>query len=167
MIDIEPVTRAERARLVDIFLELEAYYFADQAASQSEIEAYLTDSLFAEHSGVRVVAAYTGGVIVGFATYSILYPSPKLSGQMFMKDLFVAASARGQKVGQALMRYLAKDAFTKGCRRLDWTAERTNPGAGRFYQSIGASQVAEKEYYRFSDEALAAFASGRDQIPQH
>ncbi|GAB6260700.1 GNAT family N-acetyltransferase [Photobacterium sp. R1] len=159
---IQAVTREQAPELLPIFQELETYYFGDAAASRNDIEAYLSGSLFAPHSGVRVIAAYMQGNVVGFATYSILYPAPKLSGQMFMKDLFVSASARGQKVGQALMWYLAREALEKGCRRLDWTAETTNPSAGQFYRAIGASLIQEKEYYRFAEDALEAFASGRE-----
>lgn len=141
-----------------IFVELERYYFDDSAASESELEKYLTHKVFSEHSGVRIVAAFAHGKVIGFASYTIMYPSPKLSGQMYMKDLFVSSSARGQGVGLELMRYLASVALTNHCQRLDWTAESTNPLAGKFYQSIGASLIKEKEYYRFEGDALRMFA---------
>ena len=146
--------------LVEIFSELEQYYFAEKAASTNEIEEYLKNGLFAEHSGVQVMAAYDQETVVGFATYSILYPAPRLSGQLFMKDLFVSSTVRGQGVGVNLMKKLAQYAQSKGCRRMDWTAESTNPRAGEFYRSIGARLVSEKEYYRFEGDALFEFAEG-------
>ncbi len=52
-----------------------------------------------------------------------MFPAPKLSGQMYMKDLFVSSSARGKGIGLQLMKHLATIALTHNCQRLDWTAE--------------------------------------------
>lgn len=153
------ILTADKAdQLTAIFVELEEYYFAEQAASPAEIQQYLRNFLFSPDSGVRVIAAYLDGIVMGFATYSIMYPAPKLSGQMYMKDLFVSQRARGYGVGRRIMQFLAAYALEKGCTRLDWTAEATNPKAGEFYHSIGANLVSEKQYYRFSEEKLRQFA---------
>ncbi|WP_115718966.1 GNAT family N-acetyltransferase [Gallaecimonas mangrovi] len=156
---INAVSHHHSLQLLDIFEELEHYYFKDQAASREDITAYLQQQVFSAHSGVRLIAAFSGTSVVGFASYSVLYPAPKLAGQMFMKDLFVSAQARGQGVGKKLMQHLACLAVELGCKRLDWTAESTNPKAGLFYHGIGAALLAEKEYYRFEGEALSRFAS--------
>jgi GNAT superfamily N-acetyltransferase len=87
-----------------------------------------------------------------------MFPAPNLSGQMYMKDLFVSSDARGRGVGIFIMKHLANLALDIGCYRLDWTAENTNPSAGEFYKAIGANILHEKEYYRFAGEQLAAFA---------
>ncbi|MHC6528784.1 MULTISPECIES: GNAT family N-acetyltransferase [unclassified Vibrio] len=144
--------------LTDIFVELERYYFGEEAASAEELHDYLLTKVFSPESGVRVVAAINDQCVTGIATYTLMYPAPKLSGQMYMKDLFVSSAARGQRVGRKIMHYLAALAIAKGCRRLDWTAETTNPSAGDFYRAIGAQHVTEKQYYRFSDEALSQLA---------
>lgn len=77
---------------------------------------------------------------------------------MYLKDLFVSSKVRGKGVGLKLMKYLASLAIKCGCQRLDWTAESSNPNAGQFYRSIGATLIHEKEYYRFSGDALREFA---------
>ena len=127
---IRELSKSDYLDLVSVFSEMENYYFGVGAATKPQIEEYLYNRVFSEYSGVKVVGYYLESEIVGFATFSILYPAPKLSGQMFMKDLFVSSRARGNKVGQKLMRYIATIALTRGCVRLDWTAESTNPGAG-------------------------------------
>ncbi len=156
---ITPITSSNSIELVELFSELEDYYFGCQAASKSEIETYFSAGLFAPHSGVQVVGAKVDGDILAFASYSILYPAPRLSGQLFMKDLFVSKRARGQGLGRALMVYLAREALDKGCLRMDWTAESTNPNAGRFYQAMGAALIEEKQYFRFDGMSLKQFAS--------
>ncbi|EKM25411.1 GNAT family N-acetyltransferase [Vibrio sp. HENC-03] len=159
--DIRTVDHESCLDLIPIFTELEQYYFKEQAATEKELAHYLKYKVFSEYSGVKVIAAYNNDTIMGFATYTVMFPAPKLSGQMYLKDLFVSSSARGKGVGLKLMKYLASLAVNHGCHRLDWTAESTNPTAGRFYQSIGAERVTEKEYYRFSGDTLLEFSQAK------
>ncbi|MEF1246766.1 GNAT family N-acetyltransferase [Vibrio owensii] len=159
--DIRTVDHESCLDLIPIFTELEQYYFKEQAATEKELAHYLEYKVFSEYSGVKVIAAYNNDTIMGFATYTVMFPAPKLSGQMYLKDLFVSSSARGKGVGLKLMKYLASLAVNHGCHRLDWTAESTNPTAGRFYQSIGAERVTEKEYYRFSNDTLLEFSQAK------
>ncbi|MGR5173776.1 GNAT family N-acetyltransferase [Vibrio owensii] len=159
--DIRTVDHESCLDLIPIFTELEQYYFKEQAATEKELAHYLKYKVFSEYSGVKVIAAYNNDTIMGFATYTVMFPAPKLSGQMYLKDLFVSSSARGKGVGLKLMKYLASLAINHGCHRLDWTAESTNPTAGRFYLSIGAERVNEKEYYRFSGDTLLEFSQAK------
>lgn len=98
-------------------------------------------------------------MIVGFATITIMYPAPKLSGQLYMKDLFVSSHVRGEGIGFKLMKHITQIALDFDCNRFDWTAESTNPAAGQFYRSIGASLIKEKEYYRLEGDALSQFVN--------
>ncbi|MCL9783246.1 GNAT family N-acetyltransferase [Vibrio sp. S4M6] len=154
---IKALTKENALDLVPLFMELEHYYFGKDAASEAEIRDYLSNKVFSQNSGVSVIAFYHGSNVVGFATFTIMYPAPKLSGQMFMKDLFVSSMVRGQGVGIKLMQHIARIAVASGCNRFDWTAESTNPNAGKFYQAIGASVVKEKQYYRLDNELLTRF----------
>ncbi|WP_039975383.1 GNAT family N-acetyltransferase [Vibrio jasicida] len=156
--DIKAINKENCLELVPLFIELECYYFKEDAASENELTHYLKHQVFSEHSSIKIIAAYERDSIIGFASYTVMYPAPKLSGQMYMKDLFVSSIARGKGVGIQLMKHLATLAVTSGCQRLDWTAENTNPIAGQFYRSIGAAHLVEKEYYRFESETLKAFS---------
>ncbi|MHA1991821.1 MAG: N-acetyltransferase family protein [Candidatus Hodarchaeales archaeon] len=144
--------------LINIFHELETYYFAQKAAPREEIEKYLKFQVFAEHSGIKMVIAKHNGEVIGFSTFCILYPAPRLSGQAFMKDLFSSQSVRGKGTGKAIMKFIANYAISKGCKRLDWTTEKDNPKAGSFYRHIGAREVHEKQYFRFENDDLINFA---------
>lgn len=144
--------------LARVFTEMESYYFGSEAASYDEVLPYLTNSVFSAYSGVTVVGAWKEGALVGFATFTLMFPAPKCSGQAYMKDLFTSAAVRGQGVGKSLMRFIAAFAVEHGCTRFDWTAETTNPKAAEFYLSLGASMVEEKQYFRLDHQRLAAFA---------
>ena len=91
--------------------------------------------------------------------YQYYFPHQKLSGQIYMKDLFISSFSRGQGVGKQLMKFIANYAIKNGCNRLDWTAETTNPVAGDFYKAIGAEQVTNKQYFRFENSNLQKLAT--------
>ncbi|MCW0322745.1 GNAT family N-acetyltransferase [Pantoea dispersa] len=143
--------------LARVFVEMESYYFGSEAASYDEMLSYLTNRVFSAYSGVTVLGAWKDGKLVGFATFTLMFPAPKCSGQAYMKDLFTSAAVRGQGVGKSLMRFIATFAVEHGCTRFDWTAETTNPKAAEFYLSLGASMVEEKQYFRLEHQNLAAF----------
>ena len=102
--EIKQVRKNNCLDLLPIFNELERYYFGEKAASESELASYLKQQVFSEYSGVKVVAAYDGQRIIGFATYTMMFPAPRLSGQMYMKDLFVSSLTRGKGVGLELIK---------------------------------------------------------------
>jgi len=76
--------------------------------------SYLTNSIFSAYSGVTVLGAWKDGALVGFATFTLMFPAPKFSGQAYMKDLFTSAAVRGQEVGKSLMRFIAALAVEHG-----------------------------------------------------
>jgi GNAT superfamily N-acetyltransferase len=123
------------------------------------VRANLVDGLFGPDTGVRVVQVLDGEQVAALATVSLLYPAPGAKGQLFMKDLFVRAAWRGQGLGEALMRWLARYAIEQGCVRFDWTTETGNPAAIAFYEQLGAARVTEKVYFRLTAEALNDLAT--------
>ncbi|WP_414004326.1 GNAT family N-acetyltransferase [Serratia ficaria] len=50
------------------------------------------------------------GVIAAFSCISVLYPSPRFGGQMFIKELFVSAPFRRTGIGRKLMGFIASRA---------------------------------------------------------
>jgi GNAT superfamily N-acetyltransferase len=159
MIAVSIGTKADIEDIVELFHRIDLHYFADEAPSKEEISGYVRRNLFQEHCGVRVALAREDGRPLGLATFAILYPAPRMTGQLFMKDLFAVEESRGKGVGRAIMRFLAEHALEKGCGRFDWTAETTNPSALEFYDRLGIPRVEEKVYYRLTGEKLKSFAA--------
>jgi GNAT superfamily N-acetyltransferase len=105
---------------------------------------------------VEILVAQTDG-IVGFATFSTIYPGPGLKGGFFLKELFVSKSARGCGIGKILMRTLARMALDRGLTRIDWTADRNNRCLLAYYDGTGAVREDDKVFYRLKGEALKRF----------
>ncbi len=134
------------------------YYQVDKIPDDSETTAYVRDYVLGEDSDVKVMMAFEGDTGIGLASFSIMYPSPNLKGQLYLKELFVDEEYRGKGVGQALMKAVARYALDHNCSRMDWSAEKTNPSALEFYQAIGATPLDIKVYYRIASEDLESFA---------
>jgi len=153
-------TPADHAAVADLFHQNGRHYYGDEAPAREAMAAYVRDQVLAESANVEILLAEDGGKAVGFASFAVVYPAPDLSGQLFMKDLFVREDARSGGTGLTLLRHLAKIALARGCTRFDWTAEDYNPRALALYDRIGARRLTEKIYYRFDGEALKGFAGG-------
>ena len=158
MINVRFATRDDVATVAQLCAQMEHHYFGDDAPNETRVDSYVEQNFFQPHCGVQIALAYVKDKAVGIATFSILYPAPETSGQLFMKDLFTTNEARGQGVGKALMKFLARYAVEKGCKRFDWTAETTNPEALAYYDHLGAERIEEKVYFRLAKADLIAFA---------
>jgi len=155
---IAPCTAADIAELTDLFIEMEEYYFEKDVVSYQQMHSFIKDKVFSSYSGVTLIGARSQGELVGFATFTLMYPGPLCTGQAYMKELFVSERARGQGAGKSLIKFIAALAVEQGCSRLDWTAEKSNPNAGKFYLSLGAALLEDKQYFRLSDQTLHQFA---------
>lgn len=99
-----------------------------------------------------------GRPLLGFAALNAVYPGPSLRRGLFLKELYVAAEVRGAGIGRELLAEAARFARAGGYARLDWTADRSDPGLLGFYRRTGALEHPEKAFFRLAGEALAALA---------
>ena len=154
---IRSATETDAEALTDLFHAMYIHYWGSGAPSRSDISRHIMRDILP--SGCEIVIAERAGRAVGLATFAVLYPGPGLGGQLTMKDLFVVAEARTSGVGRDLLTHLAKTATARGCLRLDWTAESSNPEAIAYYDRLGAKRVDEKVYYRVDGELLKDWAN--------
>ncbi|AVT61075.1 N-acetyltransferase [Escherichia coli] len=116
--------------------------------------------LFNRLSGTLVIRARCGNNITGLACCNILYPSPRYSGQLHIKELYVSQCDRNKGTGKAIMRFIARLALEQECLSLSWNAEKSNPGANRFYQALGGRINDHIVNYYLHGESLSKLASG-------
>ncbi|WP_413989996.1 N-acetyltransferase family protein [Labrys okinawensis] len=143
-------------QLVSLFQDMQRHYGMPVPVAD-DIRA----SLDALPAGAGILLAETDA-IVGFVAFSSLYPGPGLKPGLFMKELFVLERARGQGVGKALVRALARLAIERGFARIDWTADRRNERLVCFYTELGALAQEEKVFFRLTADALVEVAGATD-----
>jgi GNAT superfamily N-acetyltransferase len=99
----------------------------------------LEQDLFSEHQRTHVLLAEVSGAIAGFATYYSIYSTFLAKPGLWLDDLYVKESYRGQGVGRSLMQRLRQIASETGCGRIDWIVAQSNQRGIQFYQKLGAT----------------------------
>lgn len=165
VVTVELCPPDEWESMVKIFTEMEEHYYGKGMIQEPLLKNYLRNRLFSQLSGTLVLRARCDAHIVGLACCSILYPSPRYSGQLHLKELYVSQSNRGKGTGRSIMHFLAKLAIEHECCSLDWNAEKSNAGANRFYQSLGGKINDGIVSYYLQGELLSNLAS--DSSAEH
>jgi GNAT superfamily N-acetyltransferase len=111
-----------------------------RAGSGAEGAAFLVKG------GALCLVADDGGTLAGFAILSPYFPAPGLTHGLFLKELYIAASARSKGVGEKLIEAIRVLAKERGDTRVIWTTGVENRGSQRFYDRLGIKRI-EKVYY--------------------
>jgi GNAT superfamily N-acetyltransferase len=81
--------------------------------------------------------------IVGIASYFLAYYT-WVGKSLYLDDLYVKESCRGQKIGSELLKQIFEVAKAENCKRVRWQVSDWNKAALEFYKKCGA-QI-EEEY---------------------
>jgi GNAT superfamily N-acetyltransferase len=101
---------------------------------------------FLVKGGTLCLVADDDGTLVGFAILNPYFPAPGLTHGLYLKELYVAASARSTGVGEKLIEGIRALARERGDKRVVWTTGVDNTGSQRFYDRLGIKRI-EKIYY--------------------
>ena len=158
MLTIREFIASDIEQSVIIFHKLSLFYLGDNASDLEAIRRNLLNNILGKSSGIKLFLAFKQSQVVALATVATLYPAPKETGQLFIKELFVDPDYQGQGIGKQFMRFLAAYAIDNNCSRLDWTADRDNHQAMSFYQDLNATELTDKAYFRMDGHKLAKLA---------
>jgi GNAT superfamily N-acetyltransferase len=145
VIEVRPATPDDVASLVELIAERDRFYGVDRSDPDP---AAIADALFGPAPAGRALVALRDGRVAGLAAYSFLWPAAGVTRSLYLKELFVRATARRHGVGRMLMRELHVVAAEHRCSRIEWTADTDQPDAQRFYASLGAEVLTTKLFYR-------------------
>ena len=122
-------------------------------ATEEILEEWLFDKEKAE-----VIFAVVDGKEVGFALFFHNFSTFLGRAGIYLEDLYVEPAHRGQAIGTALLRELARIAVARGCGRLEWWCLDWNTPSIEFYRSLGAEAMDDWTVYRISGETLSKLA---------
>jgi GNAT superfamily N-acetyltransferase len=126
-------------------------------------EADIRESLFGERPSAEVLVAEVGSEAAGFALFFHNYSTFLGRRGLYLEDLFVFPAYRGQGIGLALMKRLARLAIERQCGRFEWWVLDWNESAIDFSRRLGARAMSDWTVYRLTGEPLARLArEGRD-----
>ena len=157
-VSIHRATPADMPALRVLLLEMGHHY--GERTDDATIEAaatVLTDPQ--GRAGPHCLLAAQRGRPAGLAVLSGFFPAFDFTWGLLLKDLFVAATARGGSMARALMTAAAGFAVEEEFTRLDWTTDAGNARARAFYAACGVPAAA-KVFYRIEGAVLAGAALG-------
>ena len=154
---LRPATRDDVADIRRLIRALADYEKEPDAAVVTEADL-LRDG-FGEKPLFKVVMAEWEGAVVGFAFYFYNYSTWQGRPGLYLEDLFVMPSHRGQGIGKALLVHLAQIALRENCGRFVWQVLDWNTPSIQFYESLGAVVMKEWLTMRVTGEALTRLAS--------
>jgi ribosomal protein S18 acetylase RimI-like enzyme len=86
------------------------------------------------------ILADDNGTIAGMLVYYFLHYTAQNRPAIYMKELYVDANYRGQKIGERLMHALRHEADVNKCKTIKWTIAPWNEAGIKFYERLGAKE---------------------------
>ncbi len=155
MTDIRLATRSDVPQILAYVRELAEFEREPDAVVATE--ALLENALFEECSAEALMAEVDSAP-VGFALFFHNFSTWEGKKGIYLEDLYVTPSARGQGVGTALLSHLAGIALDRECARFEWAVLDWNQPAIDVYRKIGAVGMDEWRIQRLSGDALKKLA---------
>jgi GNAT superfamily N-acetyltransferase len=145
---VAPAAPRDVVAVATLLAEMDRFYGATDIASLDHRIRQVNHALFSNTAAAHALLAWDGAQLVGFASYSFLWPAADLTRSLFLKELFVTEEHRRRGVGKALMERLFDVAEQHECSRVEWTSDNTNIDAQRFYEKLGYFRFPWKVFYR-------------------
>jgi GNAT superfamily N-acetyltransferase len=98
------------------------------------------------HEGLQLLARDVAGRAVGFATIYWSWSTTAACRIGVMNDLFVAESARGTGLADALIEACRAECVQRGARELTWQTALDNLRAQAVYDRVGATRERWLDY---------------------
>ena len=137
------------------------HYDADFAVTAETLLAQGFDREPPDFHALVAEAPVGAAALSGMLVYYIIPFTFRARPTLYIKELFVPESARGQGAGEALMRAAAGEALALGCATIKWQVAEWNTHARAFYERLGATADHVWVDYALSETAIHRLANQR------
>jgi len=141
---IEPIAESQFETLLPMIAAYQGFYAADDISTDRN-RAFFHQFIAPSDRGM-LIGAWRQSRLIGYACLYWHFSSTQAVETVLMNDLFVAAVARGEGVGGALIEASADVARERGANKLEWSTRPDNHTAQRLYDSTGAERSEWVEY---------------------
>jgi GNAT superfamily N-acetyltransferase len=152
LIKLADAAPADAGAIAGLLAELAVFYSGTPEGTPDERAKQVRAALFGDPPAARALLAWDGAALAGLASWSFLWPAAGLTRSLYLKELYVAQAYRRTGAGKLLMEGLYRIAADYGCSRVEWTTDTGNSGAQRFYESLGATPLTTKIFYRLTPQ---------------
>jgi GNAT superfamily N-acetyltransferase len=153
---IRPGLRADVPTIAELIRGLARYEGLEAEVTMTDER--LESALFGPRPYAETLIAESEGQAVGFALFFHSFSTFLAQPGIYLEDLFVVESHRGQGIGRSLLAKLAEIAVERECGRLEWSVLDWNKDAIGFYERLGARPNSGWTVYRLIGDALTKLA---------
>lgn len=159
VVDIRPGRREDMARVHQAIRSLADHIGAPDHVLSSPDD--LTHHAFGDTPVLFVEIAEVDGAFAGMCLHFPIFSTWLGKPGVFVQDIYVEQAFRGHKVGEALLRHVAKKSRAKGGAYLRLSVDVDNLGAQAFYNKLGITHSEYEQIHKVMGEAFFAFCDGR------
>lgn len=159
MTAITPAEPSHAEAIATLTEEMDRFYGATSVEPLDVRLRQIKEAIFSGQPSAFALLAWNDDRLVGFASYSFLWPALGMTRSLFLKELYVVEAARRSGVGKQLMRALFETAVKHDCSRVEWQTETTNANARAFYSRLAGREFEGKVFYRLDGESLRRAAA--------
>jgi len=153
---IRQAERKDSALIVKYIRDLASF---EDELDQVAVTAKVLEKNMFEESGTRAIIGVYENQPIGFALYHQSFSTFLGQKGIALVDLYIEPDMRNRGFGKAMISYLANQAITEGCGRLEWWCHDWNKSAIRIYKNWGAFPIDNIRVYRLTGEALSRMGS--------
>ena len=157
MIDISAASPDDVLDMARLFQEMDKFYGDSVIEPVDQKTAQINAVLFGTSPLAFCLLAWDDGQLIGFASYSVVWPAAGTTKSLYLKEIYVKNDCRGVGAGKHLMAELFRIATSTNCSRVEWTTDTDNLGAQDFYEKLGLPALRSKVFYRADKEVLGRF----------
>ena len=157
---IRPATPADVAHIRSMIVELAVFEQLERQVVATE--ELLHEGLFGARPACEAIIGEADGEVVSFALFFHNFSTFLTRKGLYLEDLYVRQSQRGQGFGKAMLARLAQIAVERQCGRFEWSVLDWNAPAIQLYTSMGAVVMPEWRICRVAGDALTALAATTD-----
>ena len=157
LLQLRPANAEDVGEILALIREL-----ADYEKLLHEVDATEADvarDLFGSAPRAHCDIAMWNGEVAGMAFWFYNYSTFLGRAGIYLEDLFVRPTFRGNGIGRSLIAHLAQRCVDENLSRLQWSVLDWNAPSIAFYESLGADVMREWLACRMSRKAINALAA--------
>lgn len=134
--NIRQSTEADLTQIIELMYEFAVFEKLEDTFTVTENDLF--EAFFGEKAFANSLVALSGNEMVGFAIFFPVLKTFRGERSLYLEDLYISQTMRGQGLGLKLLKEVVKYAKRNGFHRMDWQALDWNEPAINFYQKLEA-----------------------------
>jgi ribosomal protein S18 acetylase RimI-like enzyme len=120
---------------------------------------------FGDHPAFEVLIAEHDGTFAGLCLTFPSFSTWRGEPGIYVQDLYVDSALRGRRIGEKLLRAVARRAKSKGAGYLRLSVDIDNKTAEAFYERLGITHSPSEHIHMIKGDAFDAFAASGTDMP--